>query len=131
MRLKIGEKLDSKADFVTFGIAPAILIYQYTLIQNIPYPTLSAVIIGLIIYLCVHYRLKRFNNGGHSDYFEGFPSPAGAAIYPDGPPQDRRAVRGRIARGAPSESDSAASPRSSPSRAGTTPARPHPLRLRT
>jgi CDP-diacylglycerol--glycerol-3-phosphate 3-phosphatidyltransferase/CDP-diacylglycerol--serine O-phosphatidyltransferase len=77
---KFGANLDSKADFVTFGIAPGILIYNYLVNSTLPYSTPIALTLGITFYLSVHYRLKRFNQGGHSDYFDGYPSPGGATI---------------------------------------------------
>ena len=35
---------------------------------------------GVLFYISVHYRLQRFNKGGHSDAFEGYPSPGGASL---------------------------------------------------
>ncbi len=75
-----GAKLDSKADFITFGIAPGILIYTYLSSSALPYGTLIGLVLGAIFYGSVHYRLKRFNAAGHSDYFDGYPSPGGATI---------------------------------------------------
>ena len=74
---KLGARLDSKADFMSFGIAPAIVIY--TVLSQ----TLSlwiSVPIAFLYYAAVHYRLRRFDNSGHSDYFDGLPSPVGAAL---------------------------------------------------
>jgi len=73
---KFGAKLDSKADFVNFGIAPAIVIYSLLSDSHL----LLGLAMGFIYYISVHYRLKRFDKGGHSDIFEGLPSPVGAGL---------------------------------------------------
>ncbi|MAQ64642.1 MAG: hypothetical protein CL503_05015 [Actinobacteria bacterium] len=74
---KFGAKIDSKADYITFGFAPAFLIGLYC--QNrllMPY----YISIGLaILYLAsVYFRLWRFNKEGHQEDFSGLPSPIGA-----------------------------------------------------
>ena len=72
-------ELDSLSDCVSFGIAPALLIYGFALNE--------AGIFGLIasfIYACgALLRLARFNieapDEGVQTFFKGIPSPAGAA----------------------------------------------------
>lgn len=83
-RLKVfsefGAKLDSKADFVTFGVAPAVLL-GYTLSAAIGHHGLwIGIALGMTHYAAVHFRLRRFDQKGHSDFFEEMPSPTGAAI---------------------------------------------------
>lgn len=74
-----GAKLDSKADFVTFGLAPAVLIVV-TLSQRLGTNGLwAAIALGVVHYAAVHFRLRRFDRTGHSDYFDGLPSPIGAS----------------------------------------------------
>ena len=76
---KFGMELDSLSDCVSFGIAPALLIYGFALNE--------AGIFGLIasfIYACgALLRLARFNieapDEGVQTFFKGIPSPAGAA----------------------------------------------------
>lgn len=77
---QLGAKLDSRADYVTFGVAPAILIFLSLTGSTIPYEWFLAPFLAIVFYAAVHYRLRRFNRGGHSDYFEGYPSPAGASL---------------------------------------------------
>jgi CDP-diacylglycerol--serine O-phosphatidyltransferase len=78
----IGAELDSLADFLNFGIVPALLLYSWTL-HEIGGPGWIAV---LCYALCCLMRLARFNvrdRAGHtgpSDYFTGIPSPAGAIL---------------------------------------------------
>jgi CDP-diacylglycerol--serine O-phosphatidyltransferase len=73
-----GEQFDSLSDVVSFGVAPAFLIFQKYLIQ---YGRLGAVI-SFIFLLCAALRLARFNaniSKVRSDFFQGLPSP-GAAL---------------------------------------------------
>jgi len=73
-----GEQFDSMSDVVSFGVAPAFLIYQKYLFQ---YGRLGAVISFLYL-LCAALRLARFNaniSKIRSDFFQGLPSP-GAAL---------------------------------------------------
>jgi len=76
---KLGEKLDSKADFVTFGVAPSFLLLNYMTTISWPIPYIEYVV-PVLFYMSVHFRLYRFDQGGHSDYFEGLPSPGGASV---------------------------------------------------
>ncbi|MBG90839.1 MAG: hypothetical protein CL521_03365 [Actinobacteria bacterium] len=73
-----GEALDSQADLVTFGMGPAVLIACTDLPLFGPLGAWVSLLLGLFYYGCTHYRLHRF--GGHSDYFTGLPSPAGAGL---------------------------------------------------
>jgi phosphatidylserine synthase len=40
----------------------------------------GGIVLSLAYYAAVQYRLKRFNQSGHSSYFEGLPSPIGAGL---------------------------------------------------
>ena len=77
----IGRDLDSLADMVTFGLLPAIILYQL-LMQSIPdllgiwkaYPAFIIAIFSAI-------RLAKFNNDPRqSDSFIGVPTPANAML---------------------------------------------------
>jgi CDP-diacylglycerol--serine O-phosphatidyltransferase len=73
-----GEQFDSLSDLISFGIAPAILVYQKYLFL---YGRLGAAV-SFIYLLCVALRLARFNANIEkvsSSYFQGLPSP-GAAL---------------------------------------------------
>jgi len=73
---EFGKEYDSIADVVTFGAAPAVLIYCWGLRQFG-----FGVAIAFIFLVAVSLRLARFNvMTGKSDYryFVGLPSPAGA-----------------------------------------------------
>ncbi len=77
----LGAKLDSRADHVSFGVAPAVLIYQMVASYSFLHSEWLAPILGIFYYWSVHYRLARFDrSGGHSDTFEGLPSPVGAGF---------------------------------------------------
>ena len=75
---RFGAELDSLADLVSFGVAPAFLVYTRYMI---PYP-----VIGLLasagFVLCGALRLARFNvtPPSEKDVFTGLPIPAGAGI---------------------------------------------------
>ncbi|QDS90603.1 CDP-alcohol phosphatidyltransferase [Rosistilla ulvae] len=77
---EFGAQLDSLCDAITFGVAPAVLVWQYSnvLPLRVIYP------IGVLFTLCTILRLARFNVETPSDdaedhaYFEGLPSPAAA-----------------------------------------------------
>ncbi len=65
----IGKNLDSLCDLVSFGVAPALLAYQFVLYS---YPYLG-IIACIIFCLAGAYRLARFNVMNISEYFLGVP----------------------------------------------------------
>lgn len=76
---EFGVQMDSLADAVSFGVAPGLIIYEYTLkgLGKIGWA------IAFIYCLCAILRLARFNcNVGvvSKNYFQGLPSPAAAAL---------------------------------------------------
>ena len=79
---KVGKELDSLTDVISFGVAPAFIMYFWKLNE------LGRVgwLICLIYVVCVALRLARFNvNSGQEaswrdNFFEGVPSPAGGVI---------------------------------------------------
>lgn len=79
---RFGAELDSLMDFVNFGVAPAMILYIWTL-SSIP---AIGWIASLIFAICVALRLARFNAAldnpalpaWRKDYFIGIPAPAGA-----------------------------------------------------
>ena len=81
---KFGAELDSLSDFVSFGVAPAILIYQWSLFDLPKFGWLFC----LIFAMGMSMRLARFNTmldlGNSpeywSHYFVGVPAPAAAAL---------------------------------------------------
>lgn len=68
-----GQQLDSRADVLSFGIAPSILIACYL-------HSLIGIVLGIFYSWCVYYRIKRFKQSGHQNFFEGLPSPVGAGF---------------------------------------------------
>ncbi|PLX43692.1 MAG: CDP-diacylglycerol--serine O-phosphatidyltransferase [Hyphomicrobiales bacterium] len=81
---RFGAELDSLVDFVNFGVAPALLLYIWTL-QELKSVGWIAV---LGFALCMALRLARFNVQlddpdkpvWKSNFFTGVPAPAGAAL---------------------------------------------------
>ena len=77
-----GVELDSLVDFLSFGVAPGIIIYLWSL-QTLP--TVGFLVVALYV-LCCAYRLARFNAATFEPmnprsvpgYFQGVPAPAGA-----------------------------------------------------
>ncbi|NPA40272.1 MAG: CDP-diacylglycerol--serine O-phosphatidyltransferase [Thermodesulfobacteria bacterium] len=75
---KFGMEYDSLCDLVSFGVAPSLLAYEFVLkdLGNVGW-------IACFLYTtCVALRLARFNvtTDSGKTYFEGLPSPAGAAL---------------------------------------------------
>lgn len=73
-----GAEYDSLADMVSFGLAPALVIFQYSLLDMGKFGWMVAFIYAA----CGALRLARFNTQiGIEDkrYFQGLPSPAAAA----------------------------------------------------
>jgi CDP-diacylglycerol---serine O-phosphatidyltransferase len=76
-----GAELDSLADMVAFGAAPALIIYEWSL-RTLPSNRL-AMAVAFVYAACAALRLARFNvQIGLIDkrFFNGLPSPAAAAI---------------------------------------------------
>ena len=79
---KVGKELDSLTDVISFGVAPAFIMYFWKL------NTLGRFgwLLCLIYVICVALRLARFNvNTGQApswrdNFFEGVPSPAGGIL---------------------------------------------------
>ena len=76
---KFGVEFDSLADLLTFGLAPAILVYVWVLR---PYGKIGWIAAFLFV-ICGALRLARFNaqaTGKKSIYFTGLPIPGGASL---------------------------------------------------
>src|SRR5574337_2211513 len=74
-----GEQMDSLADMVSFGAAPALIGYEWTLKELGRWGWIAA----FVYCACAALRLARFNvNTGVVDkrWFQGLPSPAAAAL---------------------------------------------------
>jgi CDP-diacylglycerol--serine O-phosphatidyltransferase len=80
-----GKEYDSLADMVAFGLAPAVLVYQWGVIRIGEYGhewRRFGWVIAFFFALCAALRLARFNThsaGGDKRYFQGLPSPSAAA----------------------------------------------------
>jgi len=79
-RSAFGARWDSRADFVSFGIAPAVVIFRLVSSGGSPLWFYAGMTLGFLYYFAIHFRLRRFDQKGHQDYFEGLPSPVGAAL---------------------------------------------------
>ena len=80
---KVGKELDSLTDVVSFGVAPAFIMYFWTLNEL---GKLGWLIV-LVYVVCCALRLARFNIMTHDDellwkqnFFEGVPSPGAAGL---------------------------------------------------
>ena len=79
---KVGKELDSLTDVISFGVAPAFIMYFWALseIGRLGW------LISLIYVICVALRLARFNVSSEGEpswkdnFFEGIPSPAGGIL---------------------------------------------------
>lgn len=73
----IGKDLDSFADMVSFGVAPALVLYYYWQDQWVFGSSNEWYFILLLLPVFAAYRLAVFNNQKQSgEYFKGLPTPA-------------------------------------------------------
>jgi CDP-diacylglycerol--serine O-phosphatidyltransferase len=81
-----GKEYDSLSDMVSFGVAPAIVTYQWGVARIAEYGPLWRRIGWLVCFFyaaAAALRLARFNSRSATqdkNYFEGLPSPAAAAV---------------------------------------------------
>jgi len=79
---KVGKELDSLTDVISFGVAPAFIMYFWSLNNLGKFGWLLC----LIYVVCVALRLARFNISSNAEpswrdnFFEGVPSPAGGIL---------------------------------------------------
>ena len=79
---KVGKELDSLTDVISFGVAPAFIMYFWFLNNLGKFGWLLC----LIYVVCVALRLARFNISSNAEpswrdnFFEGVPSPAGGIL---------------------------------------------------
>ncbi len=79
---KVGKELDSLTDVISFGVAPAFVMYFWKLNTFERFGWLLC----LIYVICVALRLARFNISSNQEsswkdnFFEGVPSPAGGIL---------------------------------------------------
>jgi archaetidylserine synthase len=74
-----GKNIDSLSDIISFGVAPAMLLYSTSINFGIPY---FSIIVALLIVICGILRLSRFNviTDSSDKYFIGLPIPSTALI---------------------------------------------------
>ena len=79
---KVGKELDSLTDMISFGVAPAFIMYFWKLNVLGKFGWLLC----LVYVICVALRLARFNINSNQEpswkdnFFEGVPSPAGGIL---------------------------------------------------
>ena len=79
---KVGKELDSLTDVISFGVAPAFIMYFWKLNEL----GRAGWLICLVYVVCVALRLARFNVSSNDEpswkdnFFEGIPSPAGGVL---------------------------------------------------
>ena len=79
---KMGKELDARGDVISFGVAPALIMYFW----NLQYLDKLGWFVCLTYVVCVALRLARFNINSDEEpswkdnFFEGMPSPAGGII---------------------------------------------------
>jgi len=79
---KVGKELDSLTDMISFGVAPAFIMFFWKLNNLGKFGWLLC----LIYVICVALRLARFNVNSNQEpswrdnFFEGVPSPAGGIL---------------------------------------------------
>ena len=89
---KMGKELDSLGDVISFGVAPAFIMYFW----NLQYLDKLGWFVCLMYVVCVALRLARFNVSSEEEpswkdnFFEGVPAPAGGIIVLM--PLDRKSV---------------------------------------
>jgi CDP-diacylglycerol---serine O-phosphatidyltransferase len=87
---ELGKQLDSMSDIISFGVAPALLIYQ-GILSEFGFPGTFFI----VLYLgCGAFRLARFNLSEQTGYFTGLPITVAGCIatfsflfIPYSPPQ--------------------------------------------
>ena len=79
---EMGKELDSLGDVISFGVAPAFIMYFW----NLQYLDKLGWFVCLIYVVCVALRLARFNINSNEEpswkdnFFEGVPAPAGGIV---------------------------------------------------
>ena len=79
---KMGKELDSLGDVISFGVAPAFIMYFW----NLQYLDKLGWFVCLMYVVCIALRLARFNVNSEEEpswkdnFFEGVPAPAGGIL---------------------------------------------------
>jgi len=84
---ELGKQLDSLSDMVSFGVAPALLMYSYSdsvievgAFENDPILSLVPYL-SFAIAICAALRLAKFNITDQAAAFSGIPSPLAAIMF--------------------------------------------------
>lgn len=80
---EMGLQLDSLADLVTSGLAPALVLVNLIELSILPSQDANCFLpyLGLLVLLCSAYRLAKFNiSAEQSQFFIGLPTPANALL---------------------------------------------------
>lgn len=78
---RTGKDLDSLADVVSFGVAPALAAFSLLHDANFVVPEFASYSV-LLLPVAAAYRLARFNQEqGHHAWFNGLPSPANGMFW--------------------------------------------------
>jgi len=72
---RFGKELDSLADLISFGVAPAFLYY------SLKEPGIGIVLILILFVVCGMWRLARYNIS-QDEGFEGIPITVNGAVFP-------------------------------------------------
>jgi CDP-diacylglycerol--serine O-phosphatidyltransferase len=78
----IGKELDSLADMVSFGVAPAVIAFRYVFAQSekLPFEELSYIAFAMVLFSAL--RLAKFNiDTRQTEHFIGMPTPANAMFW--------------------------------------------------
>ncbi len=79
MTSELGKQMDSLSDLVSFGVAPAILIFVGILEPAYGFGVFP-IAVTILFVMCGAYRLARFNVLNISDYFVGVPITAAGGL---------------------------------------------------
>jgi CDP-diacylglycerol---serine O-phosphatidyltransferase len=83
---EMGKQLDSLADLVSFGVAPALIVYQFLRLSYAALPggveiSMALLLPAFLIPCAAAYRLARFNLDTSQQYgFKGLPAPAAGLL---------------------------------------------------
>lgn len=89
---ELGESLDSLADIISFGVAPAVVIYSI-------YSTINPLLVGSLVcfyVICGILRLARFNALPKDTDFEGLPITAGCVMLASYLLMDEKYIHGSV-----------------------------------
>lgn len=78
----IGKELDSLADVVSFGVAPAMIAFRYIFAQSAKLPFEELSYLAFVMVLFSALRLAKFNiDTRQTEHFIGMPTPANALFW--------------------------------------------------